>query len=128
MTVKIIGKKASKAVKAIKTEAGIKGYIGKSKIATDAIVNYGLASPQLEAFFKRYPSARKVPIVNRHVGYSKYNVVRRAGEKKIPVPESKLSLGKLDKKAKYIEKKTASIGGKGIIRARGKGSISGKNT
>lgn len=126
MTIKIIGKKGSKAVKAIKAEAGIKSYIKRSKIPTDAIVNYGLASAQLETFYKRFPSAQKIPIVNRNVGYSKYNVVKRAGDKDISVPESKLSLGKLDKKSNYIEKRIASIGGKGIIRPRGRGLISGK--
>ena len=125
--VKIIGKRASKAVKAIRTDADIRGYTGKTaKLKTDAIINYGLAKAELATFYRHFPSARGLPMVNRHVGYSKYNVAKRVDSKKIPVPESKLSLTKKDKKSEFIEKRTASIGGKGIIKARGKGSISGK--
>jgi glutathione synthase/RimK-type ligase-like ATP-grasp enzyme len=123
---KIIGKKGSKACKAIRQEASIHGYLGKAKAAPDALINYGLAKPQLEAFYRRYPSARGIPVVNKFVGYSKYNVVRRARDKKISAPESKLSLGKGDKPDRWIEKRTNSIGGKGICLARGKRPISGK--
>jgi glutathione synthase/RimK-type ligase-like ATP-grasp enzyme len=77
-------------------------------------------------FFRKFPSARKIPIVNRSVGYSKYNVVTRARSKDILVPDTKLSLSRKDKVSNFIEKRTASIGGKGIIKARGKGSRAGK--
>jgi len=122
--IRIIGKKGSRAVKDIKSDSDIRGFVGKIK--ADAIINYGLAAPQLDNFFKKNPSARSVPIVNRHVGYSKYNVARRAMEKGIPVPETKLSLSKSDKVSDYIEKRIASIGGKGIIKARGKERLKGK--
>jgi glutathione synthase/RimK-type ligase-like ATP-grasp enzyme len=126
-TIKIIGKRASKAVKAIRTDADIRGYTGKTtKVKTDALINYGLASKQLETFYRHFPSARKLPVINRFVGYSKYNVAKRASDKGIPVPETKISLSKKDDKSGFIEKRTASIGGKGIIKARGRGRIAGK--
>lgn len=122
--IRIVGKKGSRAVKDIKADTGIRGFVGKVK--ADAIINYGLAGPQLDSFFRKFPSARRVPIINRHVGYSKYNVARRAADKGIDVPETKMSLGKSDKVSDYIEKRTASIGGKGIIKARGKAKLNGK--
>jgi len=122
--IRIVGKKGSRAVKDIKADTGIRGFVGKVK--ADAIINYGLAGPQMDSFFRKFPSAKRVPIVNRHVGYSKYNVARRAAEKDILVPETKLTLKKSDKLSDYIEKRTASIGGKGIIKARGKGRLKGK--
>ena len=126
INVKLIGKKGSKACKEIRSGANILGYTGKSKKMPDALINYGLPKAGLDAFFRKFPSARKLPIVNRHVGYSKFNVCRRAAKSKIPVPESKLSLGIRDNKSKWIEKRTNSIGGKGIRLARGKKIISGK--
>lgn len=122
--IRIIGKRGSKAVRDIKAESDVKGVVGKVK--ADAIINYGLAAPDLESFFRKFPSARRVPIINRHVGYSKYNVAKRALDRDILVPETKLSLSKLDKLSDFIEKRTASIGGKGIIKARGRGAIRGK--
>lgn len=124
--IKIIGKKGSKACKAIREDADIRSYLGKTKAKPDALINYGLARPQLDAFYRHYPSARGIPVINKSVGYSKYNVVKRADSEKILVPGSKLSLDKGDKEDRWIEKRTNSIGGKGICLARGKRPISGK--
>jgi len=124
--VKLIGKKGSKACKEIRAGADILRYTGKTKKMPDALINYGLPKDRLNAFFRTYPSARNIPVVNRFVGYSKYKVCRRAEDNDIPVPKSKLSLNKKDDKSKWIEKRTNSIGGKGIRMARGKGSISGR--
>ena len=99
---------------------------GKTKIMPDAIVNYGLPSAGLNAFYRKYPSARNIPTVNKAIGYSKYNVCQRAIKKDIPVPKTKMSLVSGDNKANWIEKRTNSIGGKGIRLARGKKSIPGK--
>lgn len=126
VNLKIIGKKGSKACKAIREDADIRGYLGKAKAKPDALINYGLAKPQLDAFYRRYPSARSIPVVNKTVGYSKYNVVKRADTEKILVPGTKLSLEKGDEVGQWIEKRTNSIGGKGICLARGKRPISGK--
>jgi len=124
--IKLIGKRGSKACKEIRAGADIRGYTGKTKIMPDAIVNYGLPSKGLAAFHRKYPSARNLPTVNRSIGYSKYNVCQRAIKKGIPVPKTKMSLVRGDDKARWIEKRTNSIGGKGICLARGRGSISGK--
>jgi hypothetical protein len=124
--IRLVAKKGSKAAKAIRDDAGISGYFSKPKTPPDAIINYGLAGDRLAAFFKRFPSARNVPMLNHTIGYSKLTVCRRATGEKISVPESKLTLSKGDDKSKWIEKRTNSIGGLGIRLARGKGSIPGK--
>ena len=123
---KLIGKKGSKACNEIRSGTNILGYTGKSKTVPDALINYGLPKAGLDSFFRRFPSAKKLPIINRHVGYSKFNVCQRAAKNKMPVPKSKLSLDKKDSTDKWIEKRINSIGGKGIRLARGKKIISGK--
>ena len=92
----------------------------------DILINYGLNKDRLATFFKMYPSARKTPILNRYVGYSKFKVVQRAASQDVTAPETKLSLSIKDKKANWIEKRVNSIGGKGICWARKKGQIQGK--
>lgn len=124
-TLKLISKKGSKAGKEIRTSTGIRTYLG-DPAKTDAIINYGLAGDRLVEFFKRFPSARSIPMLNHTIGYSKLTVCRRATNEKIPVPDSKLTLGKGDDKSNWIEKRTNSIGGLGICLARGKGSVAGK--
>lgn len=123
---RLVGKKGSHACKEIRSGADILGYFKKPSVLPDAIINYGLAGSRLDAFYRRFPSAKKIPMINKHCGYSKFNVCRRAADKGIPVPKSKASLTKSDKLSNWIEKRTNSIGGKGIRKARGRGSISGK--
>ena len=122
----LVGKSGSKSCKEIRAGANILGYFKRPSIAPDAIINYGLAGDRLDSFYKRFPSARKIPMLNRSIGYSKLNVCNRAGKRDILVPESRLSLGKGDSTDEWIEKRTNSIGGIGIRKARGKGSIPGK--
>jgi hypothetical protein len=124
-TLRIIGKKGSRACKAIRIGASIYGYTGKTKIRPDALINYGLPSQGLDIFFKRYPSARSLGIVNRHVGFSKYHVCKKASDDGVKVPESKLSLDKDDDPKEWINKLTNSIGGKGIEIAENKHVVSG---
>ena len=123
---RLIGKKGSSACKEIRAGTKILGYLKRPSVLPDAIINYGLAGDRLESFYKNFPSARKIPMVNRNIGYSKLSVCKRAADRDIPVPDSKISLSKNDKLDEWIEKRTNSIGGKGIIQARGRGSISGK--
>jgi hypothetical protein len=125
VALRIISKKGSKACKAIKKGTGISGYTGKTRVVPDGIINYGLPKTGLDVFFRRYPSARKIGLINRHVGYSKYGVCRKARDKGIEVPESKLSLDRSDKPKEWIRKLTNSIGGKGIKIATGKNQING---
>jgi hypothetical protein len=124
--VRLIGKKGSKACKEIRKEASILGYFKKPAVLPDALVNYGLAGTRLDEFFKRFPSARRLPIVNKNIGHSKLNVCNRAKKADIPVPESKQTLTGSDKVGDWIEKRTNSIGGIGIKKATKKGSIPGK--
>ena len=123
--INIIGRKGSKTCKLIVQEAGIARYTGKSNNA-DFLVNFGLAGDKQKQFFKRFPSARNIPTINKHVGYSKLNVINRAKRDGIEVPDSKLSLSKTDNKADWIEKKFNSVGGIGIRQARGRNTMAGK--
>ena len=124
--IKLIGKKGSNACKEIRKGNNIHNYTGKTKIMPDILVNYGLNKDRLATFFKLYPSARKIPVVNRYVGYSKFKVIQRASSQGVTVPETKLFLDKKDNKKNWIEKRTNSIGGKGICWSRRKGQITGK--
>ncbi len=123
--IRIAGRKGSKAVKMIADETDIKRYLGR-KHKTDAIINYGLAGDHLRAFNRKYPDAKRLPVVNANVGYSKLTAVRRAASNNILVPESKSSLARNDDAKNFIEKRTNSIGGIGICQAKSKGSIPGK--
>lgn len=123
---RLVGKKGSKACIEIRRETGIRNYTGKTKTMPDAIINYGLAGARLDTFFRRFPSARRIPMLNRSIGYSKLTVVNKADRAGILVPESRASLRRSDDKKDWIEKRTNSIGGIGICKARGKGSIAGK--
>ena len=77
--IRIIGKKGSLAVKGIVEGTGILRYRGNKIGAVDAIINYGIAGDRLTNFFKMYPSARKVPMLNKGVGRAKLSAVQDAG-------------------------------------------------
>ena len=91
ITLKLIGKKGSKSAKEIRQGTKIGIYKGNKGGKVDALINYGLAGTRYESFMKTWPSARKIPIINRKIGYSKLTVCRRAKDKGISVPESKLT-------------------------------------
>jgi glutathione synthase/RimK-type ligase-like ATP-grasp enzyme len=122
---RIIGRKGSKACKAIVERAGIPRYLG-TKYQTDAIINYGLAGERLRQFYKRVPSAQNIHTINKHAGHSKLRVVNQAKSIGILVPDSKLSLSKSDNPKDWIEKKFSSQGGKGICLAKGRAALKGK--
>ena len=119
----IIGNRGSKSCRAIVSNAGIRRYVGQK---TDAIVNYGLSGERLALFFRKYPSATKVSILNRHVGRSKYQSVKDVEQKRVVVPETRLALPETAKLSDWIEKRVHSSQGNGIIAARGRGRIAGK--
>ncbi len=123
--IRIIGKKGSKACKAIIKDAGIRRYFGR-KTQADVLINYGLAGENLRQFYRKFPSARSIPTINSVIGHSKLRVVNMAKQKDILVPDSKLALSKSDDKKEWIEKRFSSEGGKGICFARGKSALSGK--
>jgi glutathione synthase/RimK-type ligase-like ATP-grasp enzyme len=122
--VRIIGKRGSKSRKDISAHTAVKLYTGQRNI--DAIVNYGLVGQKLNDFFRKYPSAKNVPMINRSVGHSKYSTIKRAEDNDIDAPESLLSLPKTAKLSEWIEKKFNSSQGKGIIKARGRGRLDTK--
>jgi hypothetical protein len=123
--VRIIGRKGNKTCRIIVKEAGIPRYTGV-KTGANILVNFGLAGKKQDAFFKRFPSARRIPTINKHCGYSKLNVVNRAKGEGIEVAESKLTLNRQDKEKDWIEKGFSSVGGKGIRTARGKNKMATK--
>ena len=114
--IRIIGKKGSKSRLAITRATGIPRY-GKNNKGVCAIINYGLAGNKLDLFLRNNPSAVKLPMLNKHIGRSKYHVVKDAEEQKILVPETKIRLTKKDKVSDWIEKKYHSVGGAGICKA-----------
>lgn len=123
--INIIGRKPSKAILAIVRKASIPRYRGK-RSNVELLINYGLAGDQLDRYYRKFPSAKRISTINGNVGYSKLSVVQRAANRSVEVPESKVSLSKGDKLEDFIEKSTNSIGGIGIRKARGRGRIAGK--
>lgn len=119
----IIGNRASKSCREIINNVGIRRYVGQK---ADAIINYGVSGERLDLFFRKYPPAIKVPMINGHVGRSKYSSVKDAENKGIIVPETRLSLSETAKLSDWIEKRVHSSQGNGIIAARGRGRIVGK--
>jgi hypothetical protein len=118
--IKIIGKKGSTAIRNIVEETGIRRYKGNMFGKVEAIINYGLSGEQLESFFKIYPSAKKLPTINKYVGKAKLSMIREAEKSGIKVPESRLTLPDKSDPKDWIEKKQNSIGGIGIKYASGK--------
>lgn len=123
--VRIIGRKGNKTVRVIVKDTGMPRYTGKKNDA-DILVNFGLAGTKRDTFLRHFPSAIRIPTINKHCGYSKLNVINRAERDGILVPDSKLSLSRADDKKDWIEKRFSSIGGKGICLARGKNTMAGK--
>ena len=118
----IIGNRASKSCKAIADNTGIRKYTGQK---ADVLVNYGLSGEKFELFFRKYPSATKIPMINKRVGRSKYSVIKEV-EQEVDVPETRLSVPETAKLSDWIEKRVHSSQGRGIIAARGRGKLVGK--
>lgn len=121
---KIIGKKRSKSRKDITDATGINLYTGQKKI--DAIINYGLAGKSLNQFFRKYPYAKHIPIINKYVGRSKYLAIKDAESEGILVPESRLFLPKSSRMSSWIEKRIHSKQGIGICKATKRSRLLGK--
>jgi hypothetical protein len=124
--IKIINKKGSKACRTIREKTGIYMYKGKTKWKVDALINYGVCGNKLDKFYRSFPSARKIPTINKNIGISKYSVIKMAEKEGIVVPITKISLTNKDNPELFIEKKTKSIGGIGIRRARGRRQMTGR--
>jgi glutathione synthase/RimK-type ligase-like ATP-grasp enzyme len=120
-----MGRKGSKSCKAIVESTGLKRYVGR-KYHTDALVNYGLCGQKLQNFYSRFPSARRIPTINKAVGTSKLNALNRVKRHDILVPDSRLELRRTDKLGDWIEKRFSSQGGYGICKARGRRKLARK--
>ena len=124
MIVKLIGKPKSKACREIAKGTGIQKFLGKGKV--DILINYGLAGLLLDKFYKKNPNAVDIPTINRRVGFSKYHVINQVKDK-VPVPESRMDLNRLQAKSgEWLVKGFRSIGGKGIEQATTTAPPSGK--
>lgn len=123
--IRLIPKKGSRACKAVVEGTGLRRYVG-SKYQTDVLVNYGLSGQKLLAFYRKFPSAKRIPTINKQVGFSKLRVVNITSENGIPTPESKMSLNRKDKLNEWIEKRFHSQGGAGICKARNKDQMAHK--
>ena len=123
MIVSIVGNKSSKSCRAIINNTGIRRYVGQK---TDIIINYGLNSDKLALLFRKYPVAAEIPMLNSHIGQSKYQSVKSVEQNGILIPETRLTLPKTCNLSDWIEKRVHSSQGNGIITARGYGRIAGK--
>lgn len=121
----MMGRKGSKSCSAIIEGTSIRKYVGK-RYRTDALVNYGLCGQELRDFYRRFPSARRIPTINKQVGASKLNALNRVKRHDILVPDSRLELRKSDKLDNWIEKRFNSQGGYGICKARGRRKLARK--
>lgn len=99
---------------------------GKKHQNVDFLINYGLAGLQKDRYYKLFPSARKIPTVNRNVGHSKFYAVNKACRAGIRAPKSVTSLSKKENPKDWVEKRVHSIGGKGIKQAKGRIKVKGK--
>lgn len=123
--IRIVGKKGSKACKNIIEDTSVRRMLNKKNKA-DTVINYGLAGKNLRTLYRKIPTTKSIPMINRKVGFSKFHVVRLAEKEGILVPKSRASLKKSDDLSLWIEKKTNSIGGIGIRKARNRTAREGK--
>jgi hypothetical protein len=124
-SVAIVGKKGSKSCRAIRDNTSLRAFTRFTK-QVDAIVNYGLAGKRLDTFLRTKPSARRIHMINRYAGRSKYSAIREVERNDVRVPESRVSLPLRAKKSDWIEKRVRSSQGNGIRQARGRREIPGK--
>jgi len=117
--VRMIGKPGSEAYRTIREETGLRRLVDGIR-PVDIIVNYGLSGDRLNGFLRSHRAARGVPIINKYAGISKYSAIQKADGAGLLVPESKLSLGRGDNRADWIEKRFNSSRGYGICAARGR--------
>lgn len=115
-SVRVIGK--GESFRTIREETGLRRFVNGA--TADILVNYGLSGGRLDNFFREHRAARNIPMINRHIGVSKYTAVQRVEKAGVRVPESKLSLSASDRKDDWIEKRFNSSRGYGIRMAVGR--------
>ena len=123
---RIVGKTGSKACKEIIANADIPRYKGNKYGKVTAIVNYGLAGTRLKSFMRTFPSAVKLPMLNKYIGCPKYQAIKEAKKAGILTPETRLSLKRVHDSSEWLIKRQHSIGGIGIKKAEGKAPRKGE--
>lgn len=127
INVKLMCKKGSNACRSISENTEVVRYRGGKKHRNvEFLINYGLAGLKKERYYRLFPSARKIPTVNKNVGHSKFYAVNKAIRAGIKAPKSVTSLPKKEHPENWVEKRVHSIGGKGIRQAKGHIRIKGK--
>jgi len=120
-------KKGSNACKCISENTTVKRYRGGRKHKNvDFLINYGLSGLKKDRYYGLFPSAKRIPTVNKNVGHSKFYAVNKAIRAGIKAPKSVLSLPRSAHPEDWVEKRVHSIGGKGIRQAKGRIKIRGK--
>lgn len=123
MIISVIGKKGSKATAQLVKFTNVTRYTKKC----DFVVNYGLTGERFANFVSKFPSLVSKPIINRHIGKNKFDVLQDVNNLGIvTVPASYRSLPIGARKSKFIVKKYHSIAGKGIAMATTRGSLQDK--
>lgn len=115
MTIFIVGKKGSEAVKEIIAGTSIQRCLESSNISQHTLVNYGLVPSRL----KEKLSGRKPKrILNPTIGMSKIETILLLKKNDILVPDSYYTLPKNEDENKFIIKRKYSSKGKGIREAK----------
>lgn len=113
--VTIIGKKGSKAVTQVVRLTNVTRYNSKCAL----VVNYGLTGSRYAAFLKKHPSLARKPVLNKHIGKNKFDVLKDVEAAKIvEVPESYERLPKSSRMKDFLVKKYHSQGGVGVAMAK----------
>lgn len=121
--ISLLGKKGSEACKSIVKNTELSFFSGEK---VDALVNYGLHGGYYENLENKYKIIRKVPVINRLVGMSKFSVIKVAENKGIRVPNTTLEIPKDSSIAGWIEKRVHSSRGYGIKKATCRNKLVGK--
>lgn len=122
MDIRIVGRPKSKAVTRIVNNTDLGRFTKKC----DIVVNYGLAGKKLRAFINKHPSMATKPLINKYIGCSKYKAIKDAEAASIDVPETFMRLTSKQNPADFLTKRMHSQGGVGIVKAKGRDSITGK--
>ena len=104
--------RGSRTARQIIEETGIKRW-GR-RVQADLIVNYGLAGSRFEDWKGRNPVGKLKRMINRPHGLNKYEVVMKAEDWGVRVPETRTSLDQRHNYEGWLAKPFHSQGGRGI--------------
>ena len=104
--------RGSQTARQITEGVGIKRW-GR-RVQADVIVNYGLAGSRFEDWKGRNPVGKLKRMINRPHGLNKYEVVMKAEDWGVRVPETRTSLDLRHNGEGWLEKPFYSQAGRGI--------------